>query len=237
MHPRDVVVAAEDSRVIELTTAPLARQSLFQVMAFRDVTEERMNARALREARDLFAGVLQAASEQAIIGTDPLGRITVFNNGAERLLGWTEAEMLGRTPMDFHSYPEVCARAAELGIPVGFEVFVHNVTPETAEIREWTYVRRDGSHVTVSLAVSQMTERGWQLRGIHRRGHRHHRTEGGQAGAGGKRRAVPAGVRHCPDGHVHVRADAETRRTHYALQSGDGRHSSVARRPRCWTLR
>ncbi|MEZ0360191.1 EAL domain-containing protein [Mycobacterium sp. SA01] len=159
-EPRDVMVAAEESRVVELTTAPLVRRSLFQVVAFRDVTEERMNARALAEARDLFAGVLDAASEQAIIGTDPDGHITVFNNGAERLLGWTESEMLGRTPMDFHYVPEVRARAAELGIPVGFQVFVHNVTPEHAEIREWTYVRRDGSAVTVSLAVSQMVNEG-----------------------------------------------------------------------------
>jgi diguanylate cyclase (GGDEF)-like protein/PAS domain S-box-containing protein len=155
---RDIVVAAHDSRVVELTTAPLPRQSLFTVMAFRDVTEERENARALREARDLFAGVLEAASEQAIIGTDPAGHITVFNNGAERLLGWTREEMLGRTPMDFHYYPEVCARAEELGMVPGLEVFVRGVTPEQAQIREWIYVRRDGTHAAVSLAVSQMTD-------------------------------------------------------------------------------
>ncbi|MDZ7882950.1 MAG: MASE1 domain-containing protein, partial [Mycobacterium sp.] len=70
----------------------------------------------LRQARDLFAGVLEAASEQAIIGTDPQGHITVFNNGAERLLGWTEAEMLGRTPLDYHLQSEVRARADQLGI-------------------------------------------------------------------------------------------------------------------------
>lgn len=153
----DVVLGTESPRVIEMTTASLALRSSLNVIAFRDVTEERTTARALREARDLFAGVLHGASEQAIIGTDPLGCITVFNNGAERLLGWTEAEMLGRTPMDFHLESEVSARAAELGIPTGFGVFVHNVTPEAAEIRQWTYVRRDGTHAAVSLAVSQMT--------------------------------------------------------------------------------
>ena len=156
--PRDVVLAVEDSRVLELTTAPLPRQAQFNVMAFRDVTEERRNARELREARDLFAGVLNAASEQAIIGTDPSGRITVFNNGAERLTGWTRDETLGRIPADFRHLREVDARAAELGIPVGFEVFVHNVTPDAAEVREWTFVRRDRRTVTVSLAVSQMTD-------------------------------------------------------------------------------
>lgn len=155
---RDLVVEAEDSRIIELTTAPLARQSPFTVVAFRDVTEERVHARELQEARDLFAGVLQAASEQAIIGTDPIGRITVFNHGAERLLGWTAEEMIGHTPMEFHHLPEVQARAAELGIAVAFEVFVHNVRPGQAEVREWSYVRRDGTHVAVSLAISQMTD-------------------------------------------------------------------------------
>lgn len=157
VRPHDVEVAAENSRVVEVTTAPLVRQSLFDVVVFRDVTDERANARALREARDLFAGVLHAASEQAIVGADPDGRITVFNNGAERLLGWTEAEMLGSTPLVFHDDAELRVRAAELGIPVGFQIFVHNVTPSRAEVREWTYIRRDGTRVTVSLAVSQIT--------------------------------------------------------------------------------
>lgn len=156
--PRDVDLSTDESRIVELTSTPLHRQPSLSVMAFRDVTAERRHARALREARDLFAGVLQAASEQAIIGTDPSGRITVFNNGAERLLGWAQQEMLGRTPMDFHHHPEVCARAEELGVPAGIEVLVHNVTPETAEVREWTFVRRDGTHAAVSLAVSQMSD-------------------------------------------------------------------------------
>lgn len=154
----DVSVVARDSRVVELTTAPLARQPRLSVMAFRDVTDERRNAQALRETRDLFAAVLQAASEQAIIGTDPCGRITVFNNGAERMLAWPRADMLGRTPMEFHYLPEVVQRARELDIPVGFDVFIHNVTPDRAEVREWTYIRRDGSRVQVSLAVSEMVD-------------------------------------------------------------------------------
>lgn len=111
----------------------------------------------LKLARDLFAGVLNAASEQAIVGTDPTGCITVFNHGAERLLGWTEDEMLGRQLTTLHLASEIGSRAEELGIPDGFEVLVHKVAPGRAEVREWTFVRRDGTHAAVSLAVSQMT--------------------------------------------------------------------------------
>lgn len=155
--PRDVLVGARENRVIELTTAPLVRQPDLTVAAFRDVTAERQNAQALREAPDLFAGVLQAASEQAIIGTDPAGRITVFNNGAERLVGWTHTDAIGRELTDLHDKSEIGARAAHLGVPPGFQVLVRNVGPDQAEVREWTYVRLDGTRVAVSVAVSQMT--------------------------------------------------------------------------------
>ena len=64
-----------------------------------DVTEARDAARELATARDLYRGVLAAASSMSIIGTDPLGQITVFNTGAEKMLGYTEAEMLGTSPL------------------------------------------------------------------------------------------------------------------------------------------
>src|SRR5688572_20587568 len=46
-----------------------------------------------REAR--LAAILESASDYAILTTDPDGRVTSWNAGAERLLGWTEAEALG----------------------------------------------------------------------------------------------------------------------------------------------
>lgn len=155
---RDLIVDANGSRIVELTTAALARPTPFTVIAFRDVTEERLHARQLQEARDLFAGVLHAASEQAIIGADPTGRIMVFNNGAERMSGWTATEMIGRRLSDFQSFPELTERAAALDLAPGFEVFIHGVTPDHAEVHEWSYVRRDGKAVSVSMAVSQMND-------------------------------------------------------------------------------
>jgi PAS domain S-box-containing protein len=41
--------------------------------------------------------IVQSATETAIISTDPDGRVTTWSEGAERILGWTEDEMLGRS--------------------------------------------------------------------------------------------------------------------------------------------
>jgi len=41
--------------------------------------------------------IVNSALDTAIIGIDRQGRVTSWNAGAERILGWTEAEMLGQT--------------------------------------------------------------------------------------------------------------------------------------------
>jgi PAS domain-containing protein len=87
----------------------------------RTVTEA--EERALR-MRDQFVGVLEAATQFSIIATDTTGAITVFNEGASRLLSYQPEEVLGRTPTFLHDPEELAGRAAELGVPTGFEVLV-----------------------------------------------------------------------------------------------------------------
>jgi PAS domain S-box-containing protein len=41
--------------------------------------------------------IVDGATDTAIISTDPCGLVTSWNEGARRILGWTEAEMLGKT--------------------------------------------------------------------------------------------------------------------------------------------
>ncbi|WP_374439192.1 PAS domain-containing hybrid sensor histidine kinase/response regulator [Pseudomonas panipatensis] len=125
----------------------------------------------LRQLNMLFGSVLQSASEVSIIATDPDGRITVFNRGAERLLGYSAQEMVGKaTPALIHVDAEVAARGAELsaeyGQPIaGFRVFTEKAQREGAETREWTYVRKDGSRVPVSLVVTTIREDNGQIAG------------------------------------------------------------------------
>lgn len=124
----------------------------------QDVTDARAASRELRQSRDLFGGVLDAATEQSIIATDPAGVITVFNTGAERMLGYTAAEMIGTSPARLHEPAQITARAAELGIPAGFDVFLARAAAGHPETRQWTYVTRDGRRLQAMITVTAMRD-------------------------------------------------------------------------------
>ncbi|WP_051304715.1 PAS domain S-box protein [Chitinilyticum litopenaei] len=126
--------------------------------------EVQLRTAELSRVNLLLGNVLQAATEVSIIAADPRGLITVFNRGAERMLGYRAEELLGRCGPDvLHDPAEVAARGRELseacGHPVeGIDVFVHRLAAEGAETREWTYLRKDGSAVPVRLAVTAMRD-------------------------------------------------------------------------------
>lgn len=135
--------------------------------------EEQVSARTqeLHEVNVLLNTVLQSASEVSIIATDLEGVIRVFNRGAERLLGYDAKEVVGvQTPALFHLPEEVRTRSEELSQeyaqPIeGFRVFVHKPELEDAESREWTYVRKDGSYLSVTLLVTAMRDAAGSLVG------------------------------------------------------------------------
>ena len=133
-------------------------------VVFSDMTEQRAADLEARQSRKFLSDVLAAASEVSIIATDPDGLITVFNRGAERLLGYTAEEMVGKlTPAVIHLSEEVVARSAELSKafdrPVeGFRVFVEKPEHDGSETREWTYVHKDGHPIPVLLVVTTMRD-------------------------------------------------------------------------------
>jgi diguanylate cyclase (GGDEF)-like protein/PAS domain S-box-containing protein len=130
----------------------------------RRLEEREREARAARAYAD---GVLTAATEHSIIATDLDGLITTFNAGAERMLGYEAGEMIGRqTPAILHDPEEVRARATELGVEPGFDVFVHAARRGETETREWTYVTKDGSRIPVRLSVSPLRDEGGHLSGF-----------------------------------------------------------------------
>ncbi len=152
----------------------LARQVSAQIELRRNATmlaareREAVEARArLERERAWLCGLLRAATAHAIIGCAPDGTIRLFSEGAQRLLGYREGELCGRaTPLVFHDPKEVEARAAELGIPPGIEVFEQVPLGGHAETRDWTYVAKDGRRIPVSLTVTAVRDDGGALDGF-----------------------------------------------------------------------
>jgi len=135
-----------------------------------DVTELVTSRQQLARLNLLLENVLRSSSEIAIIATDCDGVITVFNIGAELMLGYRAQDMVGRDPGCLHVAEEVAARGRELSLAAGrevagFQVFVHVPAQAGVERREWTYVRRDGTRVPVELVVTAMRDDDGRITG------------------------------------------------------------------------
>lgn len=109
--------------------------------------------------------ILDSATQVAIIATDLDGCIRTFNIGAERMLGYAAAEVVGQhTPLLFHDVEEVAAReqllsAAQGRLVRGFQALVAgSLGLQDSDAREWSYRCKDGRRLTVNLLVSAMRD-------------------------------------------------------------------------------
>jgi signal transduction histidine kinase/DNA-binding response OmpR family regulator/HPt (histidine-containing phosphotransfer) domain-containing protein len=118
----------------------------------------------LRRENAYLHAVIDAAESVAIVASDFAGVITLFSAGAERLLGYRASEVIGRMrPEFFHLMSEAETRMAELGRrwnrPVAFpDLVIPGADGETPFGGHWTMVRKDGSHVTVFLRVTEIRD-------------------------------------------------------------------------------
>jgi PAS domain S-box-containing protein len=126
-------------------------------------------ARKQAEEALLRAGALQSAifnsANFSSIATDAKGVIQIFNVGAERMLGYTAAEVMNKiTPADISDPQEVIARAAalsvELDTPItpGFEALVFKASRGIEDIYELTYFRKDGSRFPAVVSVTALRD-------------------------------------------------------------------------------
>ena len=126
-------------------------------------------ARKQAEEALLKAGALQRAifnsANFSSIATDAKGVIQIFNVGAERMLGYTAAEVMNKiTPADISDSQEVIARAkalsVELGTPItpGFEALVFKASRGIEDIYELTYIRKDGTRFPAVVSVTALRD-------------------------------------------------------------------------------
>ena len=134
------------------------------VLAMEDVTARKRAEEALLEAGALQSAIFNSANFSSI-ATDAKGVIQIFNVGAERMLGYTAAEVMNKiTPADISDPQEVIARAkalsAELGTTItpGFEALVFKASRGIEDIYELTYIRKDGSRFPAVVSVTALRD-------------------------------------------------------------------------------
>jgi diguanylate cyclase (GGDEF)-like protein/PAS domain S-box-containing protein len=137
----------------EISLSPIETEDgMFVSSVIRDITDRK---RAERSASHCIAVV--EASTDAIISKDLEGRVVLWNHGAERMYGYTEAEMQGKSisvlvpPGHDDEAPELIRRA-RAGEPV--------------EQYDTIRTRKDGTLVEVSLTVSPIRDPDGKVVGV-----------------------------------------------------------------------
>lgn len=134
------------------------------VLAMEDVTARRRAEEALLKAGALQNAIFNSANFSSI-ATDEKGVIQIFNVGAERMLGYTAADVMNKiTPADISDPQEVITRAkalsTELGTKItpGFEALVFKASRGIEDIYELTYIRKDGSRFPAIVSVTALRD-------------------------------------------------------------------------------
>ncbi len=146
-------------------------QPLLMFGTHRDITAEREQQEEVQRTRSHLQAIIDSSTEASMISTDVHGVIRLFNTGAERMLGYKAAELVGiATPAIFHDAEEIGVRAAQLSAefqaPIeGFDVFVYKARQGASETRQWTYIGKHGERKQVRLSVSAIQTEQGEIRG------------------------------------------------------------------------
>ena len=131
-----------------------------------DAVDSGLDARvgAQTQARALQGAAAGSTSFASIVG-DLRGVIQVFNAGAERMLGYTAAEVVNKlTLADICDPQELAARAealsAHVGTPLrpGFEALVFKAARGVEDIYELNFVRKDESRFPAVVSVAALRD-------------------------------------------------------------------------------
>lgn len=112
-----------------------------------------------RSAAALQNAILNSAVISSI-ATDERGVIRILSAGAERMLGYTEAEVAGkRTPADFSDPLQAVERARALSLEFatdvdpGFQALAFKAARGIEDQYELTWIRKDGSRLPAVVSV------------------------------------------------------------------------------------
>ncbi len=166
-------IARQSRRRIKANRELMEQRETMLAQAVEYVRQLRENERRLLIAEQFARSVVDSVTLQAVIGSNLVGQIDVWNDGAENLLGLRAAEAKGsRHIFDFHDPDELESRARELNYPAGatvlnpgFSALVETARRGGAELHEWTWIRADGTRFPAEVAVTPRVDEDGEVTG------------------------------------------------------------------------
>ncbi len=112
-----------------------------------NINDRKHSEERLRELKDTLQAIVQS-SPLAIIALDREGKVKLWNQSAEKMFGWGEAEVLGNSLPNLPDQPDQFSQLSQL---------LGGTLPESClEDIETRYHRQDGSVVDISLSTAPL---------------------------------------------------------------------------------
>jgi PAS domain S-box-containing protein len=123
----------------------------------RQASELTAQREALLQGEDNYRMLLDGIRDYAIFSMDPQGRIVSWNAGAERIKGYTAAEIIGRNYSCFFPVDDI-----ERGRP---QEILQLTAANGQHVEQGMRTRKDGSQFRASLSVTALRDSAGNLRG------------------------------------------------------------------------
>jgi len=124
----------------------------------RDLTERRRTEEDLRQSEERLRRMIESVKDYAIFLLDPQGRVSSWNSGAERLKGFTAAEIIGQHFSRFYLPEDLAARKPDR------ELEIASATGRFEE--EGWRLRKDGTRFWASVVLSAVRDGDGKLMGF-----------------------------------------------------------------------
>jgi two-component system, sensor histidine kinase and response regulator len=156
-----------DGTSLEIRGAPMPSGGF--VTTYTDISPRKLAEAALKKTTGTLESILNSATDVAVIATGIDGVVTLFNKGAEHLLGYAARDVIGsQTPALWHDAQALTERAQTISTEIGRTITGDRLLMDQSLVgktNEWAWVRKDGHHIAVSEIVNLIIDSDLEHRG------------------------------------------------------------------------
>jgi two-component system, NtrC family, sensor kinase len=132
-------------------------EKIITCLYLRDLTSRILIERELQKTNAFFTNIIQN-SVDGIVVVDTKGVPLIFNEGAQRILGYTAAEMIGNAENFRRFYP--VEEASEMMRRMRSDEYG---PPDKLNTTRMTFINKDGEEVPVNFSATIIRERGQEV--------------------------------------------------------------------------